>query len=273
MKLNVEFINAFTDTLFKGNPAAVIGLYDWLSDVTLQSIATENNLSETAFYIKTGNTYHIRWFSILKEIDFCGHATLATAFSLFSKNPNTKVLNFFAESVGAFTVRTKNSMIMMEFPNQEPTIVRNIPENLLAGLSIKPSKVLKNKQAYFAIYDNQQQVIDVEINEQLIKSLSPLDVVVSSIGNEYDFISRYFWPANGSLEDPVTGSIHTGLAPFWAKQLNRTTLTAYQASLRGGVLYCQVNQTHILVSGSAVLYLTGQININSEHSKLRQSND
>lgn len=262
MKLNIEFINAFTDSLYKGNPAAVIALKCWLPDKTLQNIATENNLSETAFYVELDdNSYHIRWFSVRKEIDFCGHATLATAFSVFNKNPHLRTLTFYAKAVGNFTVSQQDYFIAMDFPNQKPHEIEEIPKNLTQGLSILPIAVLKNQQAYFAIYERSGQVLDVKADDAIIKGLAPFDVVVTSIGDQYDFISRYFWPANGNSEDPVTGSIHAGLAPYWAEKLQKRSLTAYQASTRGGNLHCLVNENRVIVSGRAVLYLNGQITI------------
>jgi predicted PhzF superfamily epimerase YddE/YHI9 len=149
----------------------------------------------------------------------------------------------------------------MSFPNQEPIAISNIPQTLLDGLSIKPKVVLKNRQAYFAIFDNEEDVKNITYNTNELKKLAPYDVVVSAKSLQYDFTSRYFWPANGGDEDPVTGSIHTGLAPNWAKVLNKTELIAYQASKRGGILYCNLVDNRVLISGYSVLYLEGKINI------------
>lgn len=268
MQLEINVIDAFTDTVFKGNSAAVIITDSWLDVELMQSIAFENNLSETAFIVADNEgVYHIRWFSPLTEIDFCGHATLASAFVLFKKNPDLPLITFSAKAVGVLTVKkANNGKIQMDFPNTKPEKVDEIPSELLAGLSIKPREVYKNSQAYFVIYDAESDVLTVERNNERLKQLAPLDVVVtcqakSTDYKEYDFISRYFWPANGGNEDPVTGSIHTGLAPLWAEKLGKNNLHAYQASKRGGVLDCEVAEDRVLISGHAVQYLTGFITV------------
>ncbi|WNC70600.1 PhzF family phenazine biosynthesis protein [Thalassotalea psychrophila] len=262
MKLNIQFINAFTDTLFKGNSAAVILLEQWLTDDLMQSIATENMLSETAFLIKLPDgRFHIRWFSPLTEIDFCGHASLASAFVLFAKDENISQLTFYAGAIGDFNIEMKDEFITMNFPSMMPEPVSHIPSELLDGLSITPQQVLKNNQAYFAVYDNEEDVICVVQNAVKIKQLAPYDVVVTSPANDYDFVSRYFWPANGGDEDPVTGSIHAGLAPYWSSRLRVTSLMALQASSRGGLIKCDVLPDRVLVSGKAVQYLNGFIEV------------
>ena len=268
MQLEINIIDAFTDTVFKGNSAAVIITENWLSEHLMQSIAFENNLSETAFIVTDDKgIYHIRWFSPLTEIDFCGHATLASAFVLFKKNPKVTSIQFSAKAVGTLTVKqTDNGKIQMDFPNTKPDKVENIPEILLSGLSIAPVEVYKNNQAYFVIYKAEADVLKVERDNAQLKKLAPLDVVVtcqaqSADYKNYDFISRYFWPANGGDEDPVTGSIHTGLAPLWAERLGKNELLAYQASKRGGVLDCVVAGDRVFISGHAVHYLTGFITV------------
>lgn len=268
MKLDVQFIDAFTDTPFKGNPAAVILLTHWLSDELMQSIATENNVSETAFVLKNiDGYYHIRWFSPITEIDFCGHATLATAFVLFNQRINQETLTFFADAVGHMTVKKMASgEIQMSFPNRKPNKVNDIPSDLLQGLSIRPEEVYVNEQAYFVVYNNECDVMMVTQDKEYLTKLAPLDVVVTAKSKQYDFISRYFWPANGGDEDPVTGSIHAGLAPLWVDKLHqegqdKSILHAYQASKRGGYLTCQIVNDRVLVSGKAVQYLTGVIHI------------
>ena len=268
MQLEINVIDAFTDTVFKGNSAAVIITESWLSEKLMQSIAFENNLSETAFIVPDDKgTYHIRWFSPFTEIDFCGHATLASAFVLFKKTPTLTSIKFSAKAVGILTVeQTDDGKIQMDFPNTKPEKVTDIPDSLLAGLSIAPIEVYKNAQAYFVIYDTESDVLSVERDNDALKQLAPLDVVVtcqakSADYKDYDFISRYFWPANGGDEDPVTGSAHTGLAPLWAQRLGKNTLVAYQASKRGGVLNCVVARDRVLIAGHAVHYLTGVITV------------
>lgn len=276
MQLEMNVIDAFTDTVFRGNSAAVIITDQWLDDNLMQSIAMENNLSETAFLVadesnsldsKNANAYHIRWFSPLTEIDFCGHATLASAFVLFNKHPTLNTIQFLAKAVGLLSVvKTGSGKIQMDFPNTKPKKLEQVPELLTMGLSIIPVEVYINSQAYFVIYNSESDVLSVLRDNDILKQLAPLDVVVtcqseSERFDKYDFICRYFWPANGGDEDPVTGSIHTGLAPLWAERLGKNELTAYQASSRGGVLDCVVRDDRVIISGNAVQYLTGLITV------------
>lgn len=263
MEIKIQFINAFTDVIFKGNSAAVIITDEWLSDSVMQLIATENNLSETAF-IKPLSTqkYEIRWFSPITEIDFCGHATLAASFVIFAETQSVKALTFMTKCVGDLTViQEDNGFIQMSFPNLQPTAVIDTPKLLLEGLSIAPTEVLLSEQAYFVIYNNESDVLNVKCNTSLLKQLAPFDVVVSAGSEQYDFVSRYFWPANGGDEDPVTGSIHAGLAPYWAEKLNKSNLIAFQSSARGGELKCKVANNRVYVSGKAIKYLEGVITI------------
>lgn len=268
MQLEINVVDAFTDTVFKGNSAAVIITDNWLSDKLMQSIAFENNLSETAFIVRDDDgIYHIRWFSPLTEIAFCGHATLASAFVLFNKNPDVETIKFYAKAVGILTiVQTDDGKIQMDFPNTKPEKVKDIPDSLLAGLSVAPVEVYKNTQAYFVIYNAEADVLNVARDNEQLKQLAPLNVVVtcqatSADYKDYDFISRYFWPANGGDEDPVTGSAHTALAPLWAEHLGKNELLAYQASKRGGILNCVVAGDRVLISGNAVQYMTGFITV------------
>lgn len=263
MELEINIIDAFTDTVLKGNPAAVIITNEWLPENLMQSIAIENNLSETAFLVlDETNTYQIRWFSPITEIDFCGHATLASAFVIFSKYQKLSTVNFSAKAVGLLpVVKTRSGEIQMDFPNTYPEKTRDIPTHLKSGLSIEPVEVYRNAQAYFVVYKTESEVLSVLRNNESLMQLKPFDVVVTcqAESDEYDFISRYFWPANGGDEDPVTGSIHTGLAPFWAERLGKNDLVAYQASSRGGVLKCKVSEDRVLISGNAIQYLKGSI--------------
>lgn len=265
MELEINIIDAFTGHVFGGNQAAVVVTESWLPEGLMQSIASENNLSETAFLVKEEtNTYGIRWFSPITEIAFCGHATLASAFVLFNKYPDVDCFNFNTATVGVLPV-TKNhdSTLKMNFPNTVPKKVSEVPLEIQEGLSIQPDELYANQQAYFVIYPSEKDVLSVERKNDVLKKLKPLDVVVTcqSQSPEYDFISRYFWPANGGDEDPVTGSIHTGLAPFWASRLRKNELVALQASKRGGVLNCSVDGDRVYISGNAVQYLKGTITV------------
>ncbi|WP_372761236.1 PhzF family phenazine biosynthesis protein [Pseudoalteromonas sp.] len=262
MQLTIHQIDAFTQKLFSGNYAAVIPLESWLSDALMLSIGAENNVSETAFTCpQSDGSFAIRWFSPLMEIDFCGHATLAAAYVLCEQH-NLQQVRFKAAAVGELIVnKNHDASFTMTFPKQAPSAVAAIPNALLKGLSIAPTKVLKNRQAYFAIYANEQDIRALNTDSRLLKSLFPLDVVASAPGDNYDFVSRYFWPASGGDEDFVTGSIHTGLAPYWAEQLHKTRLHAYQASSRGGELICEVGANNVTITGHAVRYLSGTIYI------------
>ncbi len=261
MKLNINIVDAFTTKQFCGNQAAVVLLDSWLPVELMQNIASENNLSETAFVVCNAfGTHEIRWFSPLKEIDFCGHATLASAFIIFSNRINLSEITFWAKAVGDIIVKKgQNGLIEMAFPNRAPVELIDIPENLKEGLSISPIAYLKNQQAYFAVMESEEQVKVVVPDLEKLKTLGPLDLVVTAQSKEFDFVSRYFWPANGGVEDPVTGSIHAGLAPYWAKILNKQELVALQASSRSGVLYCKVEDSTVFVSGFCVSYLEGTI--------------
>lgn len=262
MQLSIYQVDAFTNTLFKGNPAAVVPLQQWLGAEVMQSIAAENNQSETAFLVQGDDgRYAIRWFSPLTEIDFCGHATLASAFILFRLQPELAEITFSADVVGDLQVsRELDGRISMRFPRLDPAPVEEVPAALLSGLSLTPLRVLANRQAWFAVYDDEQSVLQVQQDPAQLKLLAPRDVVVTAPGSQSDFVSRYFWPANGGLEDMVTGSIHAGLAPYWSAQLGKAELLAIQASSRGGRLDCAVHDDHVQISGHAVLYLEGLIN-------------
>ena len=263
MKLEINIVSAFTNVAFKGNPAAVIITQEWLSDELMQLIATENDLSETAFAVKQSDaSYKIRWFSPAAEVDFCGHATLATAFVLFNQDKHLKEIIFSADAVGNLVVTpTDDGFIRMSFPNRKPIRVDGVPNDLANALSIRPQEVYSSEQAYFAVYENEEDVLAVTQDKEALINLAPLDVVVTAKSAKYDFISRYFWPTNDGDEDPVTGSIHAGLAPLWAEKLGKTTLAAFQASQRGGYLACQVKGDRVFVSGQAVQYVSGFIHL------------
>jgi len=262
MQLTIHQIDAFTSSLFKGNYAAVIPLESWLSDELMLNIGAENNVSETAFTcLQANGSYAIRWFSPLMEIDFCGHATLAAAYVLCEEH-NVSQVCFIADAVGELIVnKNSDGSFAMTFPKQAPTEVEDMPDALSKGLSIQPVRVLKNRQAYFAIYENAQQIHELTTDSALLKTLYPLDVVATASCAEYDIVSRYFWPASGGEEDFVTGSIHTGLAPYWAQQLGKSNLNAYQASSRGGFIQCEVGDATVTLTGHAVRYLKGIIYI------------
>lgn len=263
MKLQIYQIDAFTSDVFKGNYAAVVPLDTWLPESLMQSIASENNLSETAFIVRRDDGgFDIRWFSPIKEIAFCGHATLASAFVLFKQHSQTEQLVFHAKATGPFAVnRRAHGLIEMNFPQRDSERLEEIPDELVRGLSIRPGECFICQQAYIAMYDNETEVRSVVPDLELIAKLGPRDVVVTAPGDHHDFVSRYFWPANGGAEDPVTGSIHAALAPLWSKRIGKNTLVALQASDRSGVLHCEIEDDRVLVSGHAVQYLEGTIEV------------
>lgn len=263
MLLPIYQVDAFTNERFKGNPAAVVPLERWLTDAQMQAIALENNLSETAFFVREPDgAFDIRWFSPLTEIDFCGHATLASAFVILEQQIAEAPLTFRAAAVGDIEVSRRNDgLLEMSFPKRAPEPVAEPPQALLKALDIAPEAVLKNSQAWFVVYASEQQVRAAAPDLEALKALAPLDVVVTAPGERQDFASRYFWPANGGDEDPVTGSIHAGLAPYWAARLGKSSLVALQASSRSGLLYCRVEGERVFVAGAVVKYLQGEIEI------------
>ena len=258
-------VDAFTTQPFKGNSAAVILVEEYPDNEWMLNVAAENNLSETAYLKRLDhNHYYIRWFSPITEIDFCGHATLASAFVLFNELSHTGEIRFSTNDVGDLTVvQGACERIEMTFPILMPCEIDEVPEALVRGLSIEPSKVLRSKQAYFAIYESKQHVVSLTTQNEPLKTLAPYDVVATAPGSDvqYDFVSRYFWPANGGDEDPVTGSIHAGLMPYWAERLGKSKLTALQASKRSGILYGEVLQDSVCISGNAVLFAKSTLNV------------
>ncbi len=261
MELDIYVVDAFTQQQFGGNSAAVVPLTHWLEPAVMQKIAAQNNLSETAFIKqRQRGQYEIRWFSPVTEIDFCGHATLASAYVIFNELGYQGSIEFITQEVGTlFVDQLNDGRIEMSFPNQCPEPLSEVPNALREGLSIAPKQVLRNRQAYFAVLASEEEVKHVRYNSGLLKQLAPYDVVVTAKGETADFVSRYFWPVNGGDEDPVTGSIHSGLTPYWANELGQVNLRARQLSERGGELYCQLCAERVLVSGYGQLYLKGRL--------------
>ncbi|HMP81110.1 MAG TPA: PhzF family phenazine biosynthesis protein [Verrucomicrobiota bacterium] len=258
MKLPYYHVDAFASQPFQGNPAGVCLLEHWLSDATMQSIAAENNLSETAFFVPHGDDYELRWFSPAIEIDLCGHATLASAFILFSE------LGFRGNSVrfhtrsGVLSVTRKNDVLTLDFPSRPPAPCI-VPEALVLGLGRKPVEVLKARD-YFAIYPAED---DVKSLQPDFAELGTLDakVIVTAPGTSCDFVSRFFAPTAGVPEDPVTGSAHCTLIPYWSQRLGRNKLQARQVSRRGGELICELAGERVLIGGRATLYMRGEIQL------------
>jgi len=259
MKLDLYQIDAFTNKIFGGNPACVIPLDYWLPDDLLLNITKENAVAETAFFVDKGEKIHLRWFTPEIEMDLCGHATLATAHCLKSilKYPKNKIV--FETLSGDLTVVIENDFYFLDFPSRMP-VISELPEFIEKSLNIKPKEVYKSRD-YVLVYDSEDDVKNIEIDRQIFDTinLDPGGVIVTSKGNKYDFVSRFFTPQASILEDPVTGSAHCSLIPFWSNRLNKKELTAIQLSERSGTLNCQDKNERVIISGQAKTYSIGCI--------------
>ena len=253
-------IDAFTDKLYSGNPAAVCILENWIDDTIMQKIAMENNLAETAFAVRDGSQYSIRWFTPEVEVDLCGHATLATAFVLFENyNLSVSSIEFFSPRSGKLLVeKGENGLLILDFPTDDINSIEPI-QNLNEAIGKNPVYTLKGKTDYLLIYDNQEVIEQLKPNFFLLNQLDARGVIVSAPGDDVDFVSRFFAPQCGVNEDPVTGSAHTSLIPYWSKVLGKSTLVAKQLSKRGGDIYCEFRDKRVKIAGRAVPYLKGEI--------------
>lgn len=259
MKLDIFQIDAFSEKQFEGNPAAVIPLEEWLPDSVMQTIAEENNLSETAFFVPTESGYHIRWFTPNKEVKLCGHATLASAYVLFNiLGYKEKTLSFDSLS-GELLVSKANNLLSLDFPAQPPETC-STPELLTTGLGKAPLECLKHDD-YVAVFENEEEVLSITPNHEALKKLELRGVIATAPSSEFDFIARFFAPKFGIPEDPVTGSAYTQLMPYWSGKLGKSKLRAKQVSSRGGKLLCESKGDRVLISGSAVTYMAGSIEI------------
>jgi len=260
MKLTLYQIDAFAEKVFTGNPAAVCVLDEWLDDLTMQHIAMENNLAETAFLVKSNTQYEIRWFTPEIEVDLCGHATLASAYVLFRFfEKNADQIEFFSTRSGNLGVtKTENGMLTLDFPADETSLIEEM-EAISKAIGKSPLKTIQGKTDYLLIYSSQNEIEGITPNFHLLDQLDCRGVIVSAPGDEVDFVSRFFAPQCGIPEDPVTGSAHTTMTPYWAKVLGKNKMTAKQLSPRGGNLICENTGDRVKISGMAVLYLVGEI--------------
>jgi len=269
MKLPLYQIDAFASAVFSGNPAAVCPLERWLPDATMQSIAAENNLAETAFFVprpaapggsSTGGTeYDLRWFTPETEVDLCGHATLASGFVVFTAlDPSREAVTFHTRS-GTLTVRRDGADLSMDFPARPP---ERCPAaaGLDAALGARPKEVWMSRDL-MAVFDAEEDVRTLKPSFDGIRALGVFGVIVTAPGREADFVSRFFAPLMGVPEDPVTGSAHCTLVPYWAKRLGRPRLSARQISARGGELRCEDRGERVTIAGRAVKYLEGTIEV------------
>ena len=259
MELDLYQIDAFADRIFEGNPAAVIPLETWLPDNTMQSIAEENNLSETVFFVPANKGFHIRWFTPETEVDLCGHATLAAAYVLFIILDYNKDRIEFESKSGTLTVLQKDDWLVMDFPAQPP-IPCNVPYEIVNAFVKTPIECLRSED-YIVVFETENDILSIKPDIHYLKKLDLRGVIITARSRQYDFVSRFFAPKYGIDEDPVTGSAHTQLIPYWARKLDKTKMKAKQMSSRGGELVCELSNDRVLISGKAVKYLEGKIEL------------
>jgi len=259
MELPMYQIDAFTDRPFSGNPAAVCPLETWIEDSAMQNIAAENNLSETAFFVKNGDGYDLRWFTPAVEIDLCGHATLASAFVIMNyMEPSAAGVTFWTKS-GELKVKKTDDLFVMDFPSQPP-VPCDAPADLMTSFDRKPTEVLKSAD-YLVIFEIEDDVRNCHPDFERLKNVDTRGIIVTAPGSKVDFVSRFFGPRVGINEDPVTGSSHCTLIPYWSKRLRKEKLHALQVSKRGGELFCEMQEDRVLIAGRCALYMKGTISL------------
>ena len=262
MKLALYWIDAFSDRAFAGNPAAVVPLAAWPDDALLQQIAFENGLSETAFFVRTGGArLHLRWFTPAVEVDLCGHATLASAHVLFHELGQEGDRVTFDSRAGPLQVaRRPDGKLELDFPAR-PAAPAVAPPDLLAGLGAPPRHTARSERMWLCVYDHAAVVVGLRPDHAALSRLVPGRIIVTAPGDDCDFVSRFFAPDAGVAEDPVTGSAHCTLMPYWAERLGRNQLHARQVSRRGGELWCELAGDRVKIAGRTVLYLRGEISV------------
>lgn len=262
MKLRLYQIDAFADRVFTGNPAAVCVLDQWLDTALMQQIASENNLAETAFLVKCDKEYEIRWFTPELEVDLCGHATLASAFVLFREyEPDASRIAFHSPRSGPLSVeKGPDGYLVLDFPADTLTEVPSF-DALNKALGRSPVKSFKGKTDYLLVYEDREAIASLQPDFFLLNQVAARGVIVTAPGREVDFVSRFFAPQSGINEDPVTGSAHTSLTPYWSGRLGKTKVIARQLSRRGGELLCEARGDRVKIAGRAVQYLAGEIDI------------
>jgi len=259
MKLKIYQIDAFAKNIFEGNPAAVCPLDSWIDDSLMQKIAAENNLSETVFFVKEGEDFHIRWFTTEDEENLCGHATLASAYVLFELlNYKGKTITFNSKS-GPLKVSKSDDLYTLDFPRNDVTAIA-LEQKFLDAFDIKPIEVHKSMD-YLFVFEKEDDIHNLIPNFEIIKTFDLRGVIVTAKSTKYDFISRFFDPNCGVPEDPVTGSSFTQLTPYWSKRLKKNNFFAKQVSQRGGEVICELQEQRVTISGHAVKYLEGEIDV------------
>ena len=261
MKLKLYQLDAFTDKIFSGNPAAVCMLDKWVPDDIMQKIAMENNLAETAFFVKMNDRFEIRWFTPTVEVDLCGHATLASAVVLYNyENYTGNEITFFSPRSGILTVTKQGDMITLDFPSDKFERVELSPQ-LIACFSSQPLEAYRGRTDYMLLFSKEEQISKIVPDLAAISRLKARGIIITAPGNEVDFVSRFFAPQSGIDEDPVTGSAHTTLTPFWAQKTGKSELLAIQLSARKGFLKCAYHGDRVKISGQAKTYLQGEITV------------
>jgi PhzF family phenazine biosynthesis protein len=259
MKIPYYHIDAFTNAPFAGNPAGVCPLETWLPDATLQKIAAENNLSETAFFVLAGDHYELRWFTPAIEVDLCGHATLASGYVLTHYLGYTGDVIRFESKSGTLSVERQDDILTLDFPVR-PGAKCATPEALLKGLGKQPQEVFLARD-YLAVFPSQADILAIQPDQEQLALLECLGIIVTAPGEQVDFVSRFFAPRAGIPEDPVTGSSHCTLIPYWSKRLGKTRLTARQLSARSGELFCSLIGERVKIGGHAATYLKGELEV------------
>ncbi len=257
MKIRQYQVDAFATRIFEGNPAAVCPLDAWLDDSLLQAIAAENNLSETAFFVKSESGFQLRWFTPVAEVDLCGHATLASAHVLFAILGHAENSIDFETRSGMLTVKRQGNLLVMDFPSTPPRPC-TAPATLLSGLGIQPSEILAAED-YLAVYDSEEAILAIQPDITKLATLDLRGVIVTAPGRNIDFVSRFFAPKFGIPEDPVTGSAHCSLTPYWSDRLGKRVLNARQVSRRGGDIQCELKGNRVALSGHAVTFMEADI--------------
>ena len=264
MKLQIYQVDAFSKVPFHGNPAAVVPLDKWLPDSVMQNIALENNLAETAIFVPNDNGYDLRWFTPTVEMDLCGHATLASGFLLFEiLGTDQRILRFQTKS-GELTVEIDGDKYVLDFPSW-PGVAVEAPAGLIDAIGAKPKEVLKSRD-YMLVYDSEDEIKAIKPNLEALSKIDAHAVIVTARGDNSDFVSRFFAPEVGVPEDPVTGSAHCTLIPYWAERFGKSELFARQVSSRGGELFCELLGDRVRIGGYAALYLKGEIYIEEARS-------
>ncbi len=262
MQLTIYQIDAFTNKLFGGNPAAVIPLKEWLPDALMQKIALENNLSETAFFVPTEAGFHIRWFTPTIEVALCGHATLATAYVVFNLMKYTADTIIFDSQSGILKVRREGKLLELDFPVQS-VIPIGAPVGLIEGIGKKPKEIYQAGEDYLLVYNSQSDIENITPDFGVLKIVKTRGVIVTAKARakKLDFVCRFFAPAAGIDEDPVTGSAYTKLIPYWADKLDKLEFEVEQISARKGSLHCKLAGDRVLIAGHGKLYMKGKINV------------